>query len=183
MAMRLVSAFVVALVGVLGFFPAPVARADATACGGHEVQAPSASGYDLPAAATTPTANTCLAAPRGDDGPAGRTRALTSLIAAGRAAKAGSRGTVAIGRDMGGRVVPYAERHGYDYYQGTPRLIPFRNQRLDLWFNKRWIRKEMRRGSDVVDIGEPAGMPPSPFFDMERAATRGYPNYRQDPQP
>jgi RHS repeat-associated protein len=98
-----------------------------------------------------------------------------------RAAK-GSR-TVVIGRDMSGRVIPYAERHGHDYYRGTPRVLPFRSRRVDLWFNKRWIHKEMRRGSGIVDIGEPPGMPPSPFYDMEREATSGYGQYRHDPQP
>lgn len=56
-------------------------------------------------------------------------------------------------------------------------------QRLDLWFNKRWIQKEMRRESEIRDIGEPFGMPPSRFYEMERRTTSGYPKYRQDPQP
>lgn len=43
--------------------------------------------------------------------------------------------------------------------------------------------REMRRESEVVDIGEPPGIPSSPFYEMERQATRGYPKYRQDPQP
>lgn len=84
---------------------------------------------------------------------------------------------------MSGRVTPYAERHGYDYYRGTPRWVPFRSQRVDLWFNRRWIRGEVKQGSRITDIGQPPGMPPSVFYDMERAETRGYFNYFEDLQP
>jgi RHS repeat-associated protein len=91
--------------------------------------------------------------------------------------------TVVIGRDMKGRVIPNAERHGHGYYPGTPRFVPFRFERLDLWFNKRWIKREMRRGNEIIDIGEPSGMPPSRFYEMERRLTHGYSRYREDPQP
>ncbi len=100
--------------------------------------------------------------------------------------------TVTIGRNMGERVIPYAERHGYDWYRGTPRWVP-RNliervsprtlERMDLWFNRRWIRGEMGQGSRIVDIGEPPGYPPSRFYDMELDEVSGYCNYCRDPQP
>jgi RHS repeat-associated protein len=99
------------------------------------------------------------------------------------AVEGGAGGGVVIGRNMSGRVIPYAERHGYDYYKGTPRWIPFRSQKVDLWFNRRWIRSAMQQGSRIADIGEPPGMPPSVFYEMERAETSGYFNYFQDPQP
>jgi hypothetical protein len=102
---------------------------------------------------------------------------------AGRIAVEGAERAVAIGRNMPGRVIPYAQAHGYDWYRGTPRLIPFRNKRVDMWFNRRWVRKEMRGGSRVVDIGEPLGMPPSDFYNMERAETEGYWNLVLDLQP
>jgi hypothetical protein len=104
----------------------------------------------------------------------------------------GTTRTVTMGRNMGERVVPYAEKHGYDWYRGTSRWVPRKTlerispatlQRIDLWFNRRWIRREMRRGSDIVDIGEPAGYPRSAFYEMERREVSGYPRYRQDPQP
>ncbi len=47
----------------------------------------------------------------------------------------------------------------------------------------RWIAKDMRCNEIVIDIGEPPGMPPSRFYDMEAKATAGYPRYREDPQP
>jgi RHS repeat-associated protein len=117
--------------------------------------------------------------------------ATDSAADAARTAKGTTR-TVTMGRNMGERVIPYAEKHGYDWYRGTPgwvprktleRISPATLQRTDLWFNKRWIRREMRRESDIVDIGEPAGYPRSPFYEMERREVSGYPSYRQDPQP
>src|SRR6188472_1835852 len=36
-----------------------------------------------------------------------------------------------------------------------------------LWFDKRWINSQMRRGNRIVDIGEPPGYPPSDFYNME----------------
>jgi len=54
---------------------------------------------------------------------------------------------------------------------------------VTLWFNKRWIKNQMRRGNRIIDIGEPPGMPPSDFYDMERRLTNGYWNYFQDIQP
>jgi RHS repeat-associated protein len=99
--------------------------------------------------------------------------------------------TVVIGRNMAGRVRPYAEKNGYDVYGGTPKWIPRGLQRVaprtldrvDLWFNKRWINSEMRAGSRVMDIGEPPGMPPSDFYNMELQQVDGYWNYFKDLQP
>lgn len=94
---------------------------------------------------------------------------------------------------MGQRLVPYAERKGYGYYAGTPKYVPRKTiahtispamlDKIDLWFNKRWINSQMRKGNRIVDIGEPPGYPPSPFYDMERQQTREYWNYVQDTQP
>lgn len=101
--------------------------------------------------------------------------------------------TVAMGRNMGQRVIPYAERNGYGYYRGTPKWVPRKTiarttspatlDKVDLWFNNRWINGQMRRGSRIVDIGEPPGYPPSDFYDMELNQVRGYWNYFQDIQP
>ncbi len=99
--------------------------------------------------------------------------------------------TVVMGRNMGGRVIPYAEKNGFDYYKGTPSWIPRGLQRVapktlnrvDMWFNKRWINNEMNAGSKIIDIGEPPGMPPSDFYDMELDQVDGYWNYFQDFQP
>jgi hypothetical protein len=99
--------------------------------------------------------------------------------------------TVVMGRNMAGRVIPYAEKNGYDFYKGSPKWVPRQIQnvapkaleKLDLMFNKRWIGNEMRGGSRIVDIGEPPGMPPSNFFNMESQQVSGYSNYVQDLQP
>jgi len=84
-------------------------------------------------------------------------------------------------------VIPYAEKNGY--YKGTPKWVP-RNtierfsssalEKTDLWFNKRRINGEMRRGSRIFDIGEPPGYRPSSFYDMERQQVSGYWNYFED---
>lgn len=92
---------------------------------------------------------------------------------------------------MAGRVIPYAEKNGYDYYGGTPKWIPRSLQsiapralnRIDLWFNTRWIDGEVTAGSRIIDIGQPPGMPPSEFYSMELEHTDGYWNYSQDYQP
>lgn len=52
---------------------------------------------------------------------------------------------------------PHAEKHSADFYNGTPKWVPFRSEKVDLWFNKRWINNETSGGSRIIDIGEPAG--------------------------
>lgn len=99
--------------------------------------------------------------------------------------------TVVMGRNMDDRVIPYAEKHGYGYYTGTPKFVPRSLdrvapntiKRIDMWYNKRWINKQTRDGKRIVDIGEPEGYRPSDFYDMERKQVRGYENYVQDLQP
>jgi len=95
-------------------------------------------------------------------------------------------------RNMGERVIPYADAHGYDSYSGSPRSVPRQAierispdqlERIDLAFNKRWIRDKIRVGSQIVDIGEPPGYRPSRFYEMELREVDGYPNYDQDIQP
>lgn len=98
---------------------------------------------------------------------------------------------VVVGRNMDDRVLPYVAKHGYDYYKGTPTIIPRSLdrvapnmlRRIDLWFNKRWINSQMRQGKRIIDIGEPEGYQPSVFYEMERIQLDGYWNYVQDPQP
>lgn len=41
----------------------------------------------------------------------------------------------------------------------------------------------MKSGSRIIDIGEPPGMPPSDFYNMELNQVDGYWNYFQDIQP
>jgi hypothetical protein len=117
---------------------------------------------------------------------------LPASITTGRAAATSSERTVAMGRSMADRVIPYAEKKGYNLYKGTPKWFPRTAvekvspralEKTDLWFNKRWINGEMRNGSRIVDIGEPSGYPPSVFYNMERDQVSGYWNYVQDVQP
>ncbi|WP_410558215.1 DUF6531 domain-containing protein [Arthrobacter globiformis] len=110
-------------------------------------------------------------------------------------------GTVAIGRWMDGRVIPYADAHGYAYYTGTPSWIrdPMENIRLradpeslvrrvltraetsvDENFNRAWINTQVNSGKKIVDIGVDLD---SPFYQLERNAVDGYPRYSQDFQP
>ncbi|MDQ0865108.1 DUF6531 domain-containing protein [Arthrobacter globiformis] len=110
-------------------------------------------------------------------------------------------GTVAIGRWMDGRVIPYADTHGYSYYTGTPSWIhdPMDKMRLradpeslagrvltraetsvDENFNRAWINTQINSGKRIVDIGVDLD---SPFYQLERNAVDGYPRYSQDFQP
>lgn len=99
--------------------------------------------------------------------------------------------TVVMGRNMPGRVIPYVDKNGYGHYGGTPKIIPRGLERVtpntikkvDLWFNKSWLDSEMSSGSRLIDIGEPPGLPPSEFYNMELNQVDGYGNYFQDIQP
>ncbi|MGX7681529.1 hypothetical protein ACSMXN_21815 [Jatrophihabitans sp. DSM 45814] len=83
------------------------------------------------------------------------------------------------------------EKNGYAYYGATLKIIPRvlervapkTMKRVDLWFNKRWINGEMDAGSRIINIGEPPGIPPSDFYNMELDQVDGYWNYFQDIQP
>ncbi len=123
------------------------------------------------------------------------TIAVTTVTGVGGIARASAARSapVAVGRDMAGRVVPYAEAKDLGWYRGTPRWVPRRTierlastearERVDLFFNKLWIRSRIAHGAKVVDIGEPAGYPPSRFYDMELEQLRDYWNYVRDTQP
>lgn len=100
--------------------------------------------------------------------------------------------TVTIGRNMADRVIPYAESNGYGWYNGTPSWVPRNSiervspralETTDLWFNKRWINKQINSGSKIFDVGEPSGYQPSQFYNMELQQVSGYRNYFRDSQP
>ena len=146
--------------------------------------------YDAPALLSSQSATTTdvRGSPSGPAvvswGRSASTRCCCSAANSGR--------TVAMGRNMADRVIPYAQKNGYDWYKGTPgwvprgaieKVSPRALERTDLWFNKRWIKGEMRNGSRIMDIGEPPGYPPSTFYNMERQQVSGYWNYFQDFQP
>lgn len=61
--------------------------------------------------------------------------------------------------------------------------MPKTLNKVDLWFNRRWIRGEMGAGSRIIDIGEPPGWNPSSFYNMELEQVAGYGKYFQDIQP
>ena len=63
--------------------------------------------------------------------------------------------------------------------RGLQRVAPKTLNRIDMAFNKRWINNEVGKGSRIIDIGEPPGMPPSSFYDMELNQVDGYWNYFQ----
>lgn len=75
-----------------------------------------------------------------------------------------------------GRRSKYRPRYVGPDGRRSPRAM----EKIDLWFNKRWINNQMRTGSRIVDIGEPPGYPPSAFYNMERQQVNGYWNYVQD---
>jgi hypothetical protein len=81
---------------------------------------------------------------------------------------------------MLGRVIPYAERTGAEFYGGTPRGLRWLPQRTQVWLNKRWLASKLREGFDIEDVGTPTtGLPPSPYYDGEHEVLSkfGYPRY------
>jgi YD repeat-containing protein len=104
--------------------------------------------------------------------------------------------TMAMGRAMDARVIPYASEHGYGYYKGTPAFIhnnlpadSHLQSSVDLWVNKKWINYQMMEGNGLRDVGQVPGMPRSDFYEMEKGQVAGwnngagYGNYQLDMQP
>lgn len=83
------------------------------------------------------------------------------------------------------RVIPYADRIGAKYYKPSP----FSNPRNWMQNNKRWIRKQMQDGKEIVDVGPDMKRRqirgPSKYYEMERQeiASRDYTAYIWEPQP
>ena len=107
--------------------------------------------------------------------------------------------TVVVGRVMP-RVEAYAEKlGGAGTYAGTPgwvprttlgRVSPSLLERVDIAFNRHWIRSQMRQGKKVVDIGTPVDTPvgrsplgPSPFYEVEMQELSGYSRMWREHQP
>lgn len=83
---------------------------------------------------------------------------------------------------MEGRVIPYANDIGADYYQPAPGAPPSE------WManNQAWIQDQMAQGRQSIDIGpDPARAlypaPTSPYYAMEQNQIfgSGYGNYVQ----
>jgi len=82
---------------------------------------------------------------------------------------------VVLGRNMAGRVIPYAKSIGADWYQGAPADV---SPTQWLQHNADWLQEQMDIGRQVIDIGEdPASFRPSPNYDMEQQMLQGYSNY------
>ena len=110
-------------------------------------------------------------------------------------------GTLALGRSMEYRVTPYANSHGYGYYNALPDPLFKRmesvlgrdlNERVNVWINGKWVNYQMMQGHRLVDIGTPSPalrpshvpeMGPSPYYNRELATVDGYWNYTTDWQP
>ncbi|QWL29793.1 hypothetical protein E2R34_02845 [Rathayibacter toxicus] len=109
--------------------------------------------------------------------------------------------TMAMGRSMPQRVTPYALKNDYGYYKALPDSVyeasgkvlkKKLNEKAHVWVNKKWIDYQMKQGKNLVDIGAPDELlrpqglkpiDPSPYYSMELERVKGYPQYRQDPQP
>lgn len=83
------------------------------------------------------------------------------------------------------RVIPYANRIGASYYK--PRLAS--DARNWLENNRRWVRRQMKEGKEIVDIGPDEARRQtgtvSEYYEMERyeILSRGYTLYTWEPQP
>jgi len=91
--------------------------------------------------------------------------------------------TVVIGENMG-RVIPYAESFGLEYYRPVPAPE-------SMWManNRAWINEVMNQGKRIIDIG-PSSWPrerypkyPDPSSDfyimeLDEIGKRGYPTYK-----
>jgi hypothetical protein len=90
-----------------------------------------------------------------------------------------------IGENMTERVIPYALKIGATYYKARPWIHP------NHWMknNEAWIRKQMREGAHIIDIGPDVARRaikgPSPYYEMERAKIKkwNYSNYTVELQP
>ena len=72
---------------------------------------------------------------------------------------------VVIGEDMRNRVIPFAQKYGFDYYTPGPSLG---SMDADLAANKAWMESIVNQGRTFVDIGRaPGRVEPSPFYLME----------------
>ena len=92
---------------------------------------------------------------------------------------------------MKSRVIPYAKAHdsGYfkalpdEFYKFTEIKLPNYHDDIHLWVNKKWINYQMMQGRKLVDIGQPDGLRPSIYYDMEHEQVERYGQYILDIQP
>jgi uncharacterized protein RhaS with RHS repeats len=76
----------------------------------------------------------------------------------------GEKPPVVIGRNMNGRVIPFAQQNGFDYYQPGPPGTPAEN----LAANQQWLQSMIDEGRTIIDIGPGLNNPtPSPYYNME----------------
>ena len=79
---------------------------------------------------------------------------------------------VVIGENMPQRVIPFAKKIGASYFKarGTNSKYFMRN-------NRQWIRRQMRQGKEIFDIGIERGRAiRSPYYRMEKEMLKKY-NY------
>jgi hypothetical protein len=76
--------------------------------------------------------------------------------------KISSNGRTAVIGETTGRVVPYAERHGYEYFEPKGHKLFWMKE------NREWIHSCMDKGYTIIDIGlDPNKVLRSPFYRME----------------
>ncbi|MCF6174222.1 MAG: RHS repeat-associated core domain-containing protein [Victivallaceae bacterium] len=77
---------------------------------------------------------------------------------------------VVIGQDMPNRVIPKAKELGAEFYRPRP------NQKPRKWLsqNKKWIKKQMKEGKEIIDIGPGKGKEIRRYYGMEKKAVKKY---------
>ncbi len=109
--------------------------------------------------------------------------ATAKLIVGDALEEVALRRTLVIGENMTDRVIPFAEKYGFEIYPGMPNFRVGMEAEAML-HNQAFIETKMAQGFRIVDIGPDFAKRairggPSPFYNMERTITKGYEGFEK----
>jgi hypothetical protein len=67
-------------------------------------------------------------------------------------------------RDMKGRVVPFAEKYGYEKMERLPDTL---SEQEKLTLNRAWINERMDEGYTIIDLGPSPTYPNYPYITTD----------------